>query len=327
MPTPHYSSTKGLREFACSLSVKERKSFVNGFNLPSSVILDGDVFFHQMSTINPVYRSLDKLGMLKSLYDSRRTYGEAKKQVIQDAIKDVKSVKSYADFNRKAFEGRLKFSVGRKNTLYIKPHVGKSFISVDMINACFQAVKFADPSLVFGCQDYREFLSRYTKDEVFLSSKTIGHLLFSGLNCNLQQEIQFHIMCTIVDELEKEGIRNRHITQFTSDELVIMVDEHVSLEKVERALSAACIELGIDRQQAFRIEEFSLAAFTAEVVGTCYLKLNSEDEVTAMKGIDGKYMTEAVCFARGESPSEKDRMMDIDGRVAGFQSPISFEWI
>lgn len=315
-----------LKEFSGKLSIKERKSFVNGFNLPVPVILDGDVFFHQICTINPIYSSLEKLKMLMDLYETGNDYGSAKAHAIQSAIRDVKATPGFDEFNRKAFDGKLKKTQGRKNTLYEKVHIGRSFISVDMVNACFQAIKFAKPKLVFDCDNYLEFISRYTEHDVLRKSKTIAHLVFSGLNSNLQQEIQFHIMCTILENLDKEGVRDDMIAQFTSDELVIHKDSGV-YSKVKNALLNTCKDLGLEMDKVFRTDVFVLKGFSAEVVGSCFVKCDLDDKAIAMKGIESKFMPEAVCFVQGRTPDRKDRMMDFDGRVAAFDMPIKFEWI
>ncbi|WP_429037344.1 hypothetical protein [Aeromonas media] len=315
-----------LRAFSNKLSIKERKSFVSGFNLPVPVILDGGIFFHQICTIDPIYRSLEKLKMLMALYEAGDTYGNAKSHAIQSAIQDVKSAPGFNEFNRKAFDGQLKKSLGRKNTLYDKEHIGRSFISVDMINACFQAIKFAKPKLVFECDDYPEFISKYTEHDVLRKSKTIAHLIFSGLNSNLQQEIQFHIMCTILEHLDKEGVRDNMVAQFTSDELVIYNEPGV-YEKVKNALFNTCKDLGLEMNKVFRTDLFVLKGFGAEVVGTCFVKCDLDNKAVAMKGIESKYMPEAMCFVQGRTPDRKDRMMDFDGRIAAFDMPIKFEWI
>lgn len=315
-----------LKEFSGKLSIKERKSFVNGFNLPVPVILDGDVFFHQICTINPIYSSLEKLKMLMDLYETGNDYGSAKAHAIQSAIQEVKTIPGFDEFNRKAFDGKLKKTQGRKNTLYEKAHIGRSFISVDMVNACFQAIKFAKPKLVFDCDNYLEFISRYTEHDVLRKSKTIAHLIFSGLNSNLQQEIQFHIMCTILENLDKEGVKDDMVAQFTSDELVIYNDSGV-YERVKSALFNTCKDLGLEMNKVFRTDQFVLKGFSAEVVGSCFVKFDLDNRAIAMKGIESKFMPEAVCFVQGRTPDRKDRMMDFDGRVAAFDAPIKFEWI
>lgn len=315
-----------LKEFSGKLSIKERKSFVNGFNLPVPVILDGDVFFHQICTINPIYNSLEKLKMLMDLYETGNDYGSAKAHAIQSAIQDVKVTPGFDEFNRKAFDGKLKKTQGRKNTLYEKVHIGRSFISVDMVNACFQAIKFAKPKLVFDCDNYLEFISRYTEHDVLRKSKTIAHLIFSGLNSNLQQEIQFHIMCTILENLDKEGVKDDMVAQFTSDELVIYNDSGI-YERVKSALFNTCKDLGLEMNKVFRTDQFVLKGFSAEVVGSCFVKFDLDNRAIAMKGIESKFMPEAVCFVQGRTPDRKDRMMDFDGRVAAFDVPIKFEWI
>ena len=72
---------------------------------------------------------------------------------------------------------------------------------------------------------------------------------------------------------------------------------------------------------------FVLKGFGAEVVGTCFVKCDLDNKAVAMKGIESKYMPEAMCFVQGRTPDRKDRMMDFDGRVAAFDMPIKFEWI
>lgn len=184
-----------LKEFSGKLSIKERKSFVNGFNLPVPVILDGDVFFHQICTINSIYSSLEKLKMLMDLYETGNDYGSAKAHAIQSAIQDVKTIPGFDEFNRKAFDGKLKKTQGRK-TLSMKRHIsaGVLFLWIWLMLASRQ-LNFQNPDWCsIDCDNYLEFISRYTEHDALRKSKTIAHLIFSGLNSNLQQEIQFHIM-------------------------------------------------------------------------------------------------------------------------------------
>lgn len=74
-----------------------------------------------------------------------------------------------------------KFVVGA-NELYTEQQDGGLFLSFDMIKANFQALRYVDPSIVFDCDTWEEFVARFSDVEYLASAKQVRQEVLGKLN-------------------------------------------------------------------------------------------------------------------------------------------------
>lgn len=68
------------------------------------------------------------------------------------------------------------------NELYTEQQDGGLFLSFDMIKANFQALRYVDPSIVFDCDTWEEFVARFSDVEYLASAKQVRQEVLGKLN-------------------------------------------------------------------------------------------------------------------------------------------------
>ena len=68
------------------------------------------------------------------------------------------------------------------NELYTEQQDGGLFLSFDMIKANFQALRYVDPSIVFDCDTWEEFMARFSDVEYLASAKQVRQEVLGKLN-------------------------------------------------------------------------------------------------------------------------------------------------
>jgi hypothetical protein len=68
------------------------------------------------------------------------------------------------------------------NELYTEEQDGCCFVSYDMIKANFQALRYVDPSIVFDCDTWEEFVARFSDVEYLASAKQVRQEVLGKLN-------------------------------------------------------------------------------------------------------------------------------------------------
>ena len=94
------------------------------------------------------------------------------------------------------------------NELYTEEQDGCCFVSYDMIKANFQALRYVDPSIVFDCDTWEEFVARFTDVEYLASAKQVRQEVLGKLN----------------------GKRLAAIEKFISNKFGKIMDDHLFLE-------------------------------------------------------------------------------------------------
>ena len=118
--------------------------------------------------------------------------------------------------------------------LYIPENAGKSYYSIDLKEANFQALKTVIPELT-AYPDFKSLLLNFTNDEVLLESKKVRQVILGNLNPARQQTIQKFIIHSIYMDLIKQGVSPSSVKSSSSDELI--VDGDVKFELNQNGVS------------------------------------------------------------------------------------------
>ena len=98
------------------------------------------------------------------------------------------------------------------------------FLSVDLVSANFQALNFLDPRLVHECNNYYEFISKFTDLEYFKNCKLIRQQIFGKLIPKIQLYAEKTIMRLLLNEIDKLDIFDLKIAKnlyLLQDELIL----------------------------------------------------------------------------------------------------------
>lgn len=156
-----------------------RKAFVKDFSLPIS-IFEEEHFFYALQQLNKYYNSIQYFkyltDYLTTLQSASNTPDESfigfNKKIIDSSINIIKTNEAYNDFiNMDMTQYNHNLNITKSNQLYKSYNDGKTFISVDLVKANFQALKFVNPDIVLNLNSYHDFISKFSNFDYHLKSK------------------------------------------------------------------------------------------------------------------------------------------------------------
>lgn len=206
------------------LSHSVKKRFVKDYGLPIQLV-QNPYFKYFIELYDPVYNSISKCDLLLSTINSlggEKEFFETSDRIKNLIITKIKNLPEYEKLNSGDLE---EFQVGgliKKDDIFNQTNIDKTFISFDMKQANFQAMKFFDPNLVLGAKTYEDFMLLHTDLDYFIQSKYLRQVIFGNLNPKRQQKIQKYMIRKFIDdilinlELDVSCVKSQ-----SSDELII----------------------------------------------------------------------------------------------------------
>lgn len=210
-------------------SVSLKKRFCKDQNIPIAVY-DNPYFYERLLTINQVIPCVDAFELFcneMSQFENEQTYFEYYNRVKDSVIDYLKSNPVYNEFNEWIYPVNTSYP---KQNLYVEQNNGKRFISLDMKQANFSALKKYSPDIFGGCSTWRSFLSMFTQNEHLLTSKYIRQVIMGACNPSKQIKYEKHLMSNLLNGLV-EQFPNYDIFSLGEDEIIISLkdDDNVSL--------------------------------------------------------------------------------------------------
>lgn len=249
--------------------------FVKDFNFPVSIITDVDIFYYELGLYNDDFGTLDKWESLWNMLDRKYPYktDETRAQLFLDeyaAVRDkiittLEKSDKYIEFNNSK-ELLDKYRIDNKipatstKSAYNQLHIGKRFVSVDMKNANFQALKYAG---VIDDMSYRDFIAQFASGEVadYISeSKYTRQVIFGKLNPKRQIAVEKYLMSKILNDyfLKDYAIADDFkLVYFGSDEFVFEETKWTPDVVTQQIIDNVKRDLNID----IRVEPYELTGY------------------------------------------------------------------
>lgn len=298
-----------------------KKAFIKDFSIPIS-IFDEEHFQYTLKTLDPYYNSLSKYNLLKEYIDKLKetttSYEEEfyaiNKKVVDHSIQSIKQNKAYQDFiemDMSQFKHGL--IIPKNNQLYKSHNHGKRFVSVDLVKANFQSLKFVNSDIVLGFDSYEEFLKQFTDLNYHLKSKKMRQVIFGNLNPKRQQTVQKYIMSQLTNKLIELGLDKNNILNCTSDELIFEYKEEQSY------IISQLIENNILPNIDFHVEIFDLYKFNVDK--PFYYKKDLDNNIS-LKGIPNHSVLECIKILENKEITEMDLQFLFEGRKCQFSESI-----
>lgn len=298
-----------------------KKEFIKDFSIPIS-IFDKDHFQYTLKVLDPYYNSLSKYNLLKEYIDilkkTTNSYEEEfhaiNKKVVNQSIQSIKQNKAYQNFiemDMSQFKHGL--TIPKNNQLYKSHNHKKRFISVDLVKANFQALKFVNPDIVLGFNSYEEFLKQFTDLNYHLKSKKMRQVIFGNLNPKRQQTVQKYIMSQLTENLIELGLDKNAILNCTSDELIFEYKEEQS------HIISELIKKNILKNIDFHVEIFDLYKFNVDK--PFYYKKDLDNNIS-LKGIPNHSVLECIKALENKEINEVDLQFLFEGRKCQFSKSI-----
>ena len=236
----------------------------------------------------------------------------------ETAMDFIKSSEGFNNFNK--LDMNL-FAVKNKNLpskdIFKPTFIGKTFISIDMKKANFNALKYYNASIFDGAETWEEFISKFTDCKYFIDSKYIREVIMGNCNPGRVSTYEKHLTDMILTLLEDEGITLDKIVFFSNDEIVIDtsdMDRAAALKIAENVQANAFVPL--------RIEDFSLRAVTknGKIIG--YIKVLT-DGTYDFKCFNNLDLLLVIRLLKNEDIHESDLVFENEGYLVKYmEMPI-----
>lgn len=286
------------------------KIFIKDLSMPIAVYLD-PYFDYLLNLIDPYYNSISKYELLKKEVELNglKEFEENNRKTMFKLLDKMKEHKGYETFNNldyKTFQSETKI---QKRVLYQPNNVGKSFFSIDLVQANFQCLLSVVPEIFDGFDNYDDFVTANGFNDYMKISKQIRQVIFGNLNPKKQQSVQKSMMNLIADKLFKNGVDLNSIHSLSSDEIVFECNDFEKV-KIQSILSELDFNL--------RIEKFTLERPFKQAM---YVKkLDNSDVIFKM--VSTSMMAEFIKRFEGRELEDMDfYFFDENKRLAKYIKP------
>lgn len=179
--------------------------------------------------------------------------------------------------------------------LYNEENINKTFVSIDIKEANFNAIRYIAPEVFLGESDYSSWLNIVITDlfeydehitfwtKYFTASKYTRQVIFGQANPKFHISIETRLMTKLVNTLyttASEFIKNNiSVDVVNSDEIIFEILDTSVIPSLEDAIRTSCEIAGLP--DIFKITNFKLNAYdlynesTQDVITTFYIKNNT----------------------------------------------------
>ena len=291
-----------------SWSTDLRKKFVKNKKIPIT-IFDEPYFSYYFHFFDRQYDCVKKAEVLsKELngYVDENEYFHHTKE-LSDRI--IHHIRTQPTVTTTILNTSINKYTGASKNIYQPRFCNKNLMSIDLACANFQSIKLDDPYRLDNCDNWLEFVSQFTDDEYFKSSKQSRQYIFGNLDPRRQQRLQKAIMQEVADLLSDDA----EVLVYSSDELVI----ETSLK--EKEINEK-IDSGHSQKLDYRIENFNLEEIKTKAKSI--YKRNLDDGTFQLKCCQPNYVAEVLRHIYKEPLHEYDRLFINENRLCEYKDGL-----
>jgi hypothetical protein len=225
--------------------------------------------------------------------------------VKNSVIKSIRDTPEYLTLDSKKYTIDRKFH-GSKD--YIKDdNIGTNLVSLDLVTANFQALKYANSKVVLDAPTYADLISKFTDEKSIQNSKQIRQIIFGNLNPKFQQTVERYIINQILKLLVDNNLLDEsQLVSITSDEIVYQSkgnDDNIMQKINETPFNVRC-------------EKFTLEKFNRWFVK------RYDDKRTKLLQVSGKMYAQIYRKFYDLDIIDKDLWFEDDGYLCKFIYPF-----
>lgn len=308
-----------------------RRRFVKDFNLPINIV-DSPYFEYYMDTYdwfpNDEYFAL--CDEIREKYEGNHNLWLENYSKIRDKIiTDIENSEKYREFittdmSKWALPDECK-NLPDIN-IYNQSSVGKTFLSIDLKKANFQALR--EVGVISG-DSYEDFLSQWTDSEYFKKSKYTRQVIFGKLNPKRTITYEKYMMGEIKKLFEKHFLLHNSMTlvAFKSDELIYELDlKAVNYLRANERVIEKDIETYLSIN--VRVEIFTVGRIECKCVNDitvdCYIRKCYTTGEETLKSASQIFYPQLYKIWKGLEIEDKDLVFMAEGQPAKFMNPLIF---
>lgn len=203
------------------------KRFIDDYKLPIQDIEDLDYIDYVVGIIDKKEEWEEFINRVKERFgDNVEKYFEYYAEVKESFLNSVKKSPEFMQFNQMDMN---RFKIERPNvskSIYTKDNNNKYFLSIDLKQANFQALKYC--GLFKDCDLWQDLISDFTDFPELIKSKYLRSVLFGQLNPSRHITVESYLINNLRPYLSNQGLNN--LVMMASDELVYEIDEELYWE-------------------------------------------------------------------------------------------------
>ena len=318
------------------------RRFIKDFLLPFPVA-DPEYIFYYVNLFDEVYHSKEKYDMYLALFN--KLGGDEKffvysKEIQENALNKIKNSPAYDSFihdTRDLFSGYKWLATNvPKGQVYKGINDGKRFLSIDLVKANYQALKYYtrnilnlpanEDDLILGTNSFDEFIRKFTEEEYFTKAKKFRQVIFGNMNPKRQQTIQKYIINEILTYLLDGLLSIENLKDYTSDEIVFEIDENVNVDNILGKFQAKQKEMNIDLHLDIYTLKWLKKAGDNENSKEGFFVREFDDGRIDFKGVESSLMPQVYKHYKGMFDLREEDLLFYasNGMLARYIKPI--EW-
>lgn len=236
--------------------------------------------------------------------------------VRDEIINSIKNKSEYEDFNTADLSKFEVLSNYPKNNIYKNDYLNKYFISIDLVKANYQSLKYINPKIVSNTNTYDEFISLFTDLSYMSKSKYLRQNIFGNMNPKRQAKVERYLIEKIIDFVKNELLDINDIKMASTDEVVF----ELSLEKADE-LSNKSKDITKKIEDELNIQ-VDIEIFKLSSINDFYVKEFINKEGYELKGGSKIYFPQVYKKYNNLKLDEKDLTFFYEGNLAKFIEPI-----
>ena len=305
-----------------------RRRFVKDYNLPINIV-DSPYFEYYMRTYDwfpkEEYENLVK--DIDERFDGNiNAWLEEYAEIRDKIITFVENSNSYKEFNSCDMK-QFAIPDDLKNipdlNIYNQSSVGKTYLSIDLKKANFQALSHYNSNIVLKAESYEDFIGMWCDSEYFKKSKYTRQVIFGKLNPKRTITYEKWLMSQIKEKFESEfDTRNLKLVAFKSDEIIYEVLGENDIENHEDDVEVVMSDNGYN----VRVEIFTVGRIECknhnDITVDCYIRRCHTTQTEILKSASQIFYPQFYKIWKEGRIFEIDMAFLAEGQIAHFDNPL-----
>tara|TARA_B100000700_G_scaffold69353_2_gene76889 strand:- start:9340 stop:10269 length:930 start_codon:yes stop_codon:yes gene_type:complete len=302
------------------LSESFKRELVKLYSLPFPMVEYN--FNYYTEFLNKQYKTKEKFNSVFSFMASNNMNENELLETVKDVkhmmVDTIKALPEYQELvNFDTSDFKVTFN-GSKQNVYKMNNAGKQYLSIDLVKANFQAMRFVNPKLVLDTDSFEDFCNKLPVPDFMLRMKKLRQYVFGNLEPKKQQKLQKYFMSRLSEFLlENNFFSEENMEGLNSDELVICIDNYPDLDL--KNLKDKLSQDDFLKQFDFHFEEFTLNLVHENHK---FFKKDKKDGSFSLKNVPAGNTCEVLKYLYNEPVFEEDLMFFQDGRLAKYQKSL-----
>lgn len=303
------------------LNLEVKKRFVSDMKL-SFPVLEDPYFDYYVDLYNEHHKSKEKLDLLIKEIEKIGSQDEFLKTYyeVRDTILTALKNEAYNDFiSMDMNKYGVKNQSFPRGDVFKKSNVGKIFVSIDLVKANFQALKFINKDLVLGANTYNELVSKFTDMDYIKESKYIRQVIFGNLNPKRTITVERYLIEQVLNLLfDRKSIEANDVRMVSTDEIVYEVNDKCDIDAITNLMTVIKETLNIDVD----IEIYKLKQIGN--IHSFFLKEFLNKDGYEIMCVPQDLRPQVLKYLKGEVINDFDRTFKNEGRIAIYKDDLLF---